>query len=111
MKQFSIIFICLILILSTTSFAQTDSSYLRIEEVLEDILQEPVEEADNSDLYEELEYLIKNPVDINSSDISELQSLPGMDLASAELIINHKNKYGYFSPVAESILASIVLFE
>jgi len=101
MKQFSIIFICLILILSTTSFAQTDSSYLRIEEVLEDILQEPVEEADNSDLYEELEYLIKNPVDINSSDISELQSLPGMDLASAELIINHKNKYGYFFTVGE----------
>ncbi|NNG27373.1 MAG: hypothetical protein HKM87_07595, partial [Ignavibacteriaceae bacterium] len=88
-------------ILSAAAFAQTDSSYLRIEEVLEDIVQEPVEETDNSDLYEELEYLIKNPIDINSSDISELQSLPGMDLASAELIINHKNKYGYFFTVGE----------
>jgi len=96
MKQFPIIFFCSILILTAISFAQTDSTYLRTEEVLEDILQEPIEEVDNSDLYEELEYLIKNPIDINSSDISELQSLPGMDLASAGMIIDHRKKYGYF---------------
>ncbi|MEE9448647.1 MAG: helix-hairpin-helix domain-containing protein [Ignavibacteriaceae bacterium] len=96
MKQFSITFIFSALVLTAASFAQTDSTYLRTEEVLEDILQEPVGEFDNSDLYEELEYLIKNPVDINNADISELQRLPGMDLASAEMIINHRKKYGYF---------------
>jgi len=101
MKQFSITFIFSVLILTAASFAQTDSSYLRTEEVLEDILQEPVGEFDNSDLYEELEYLMQNPVDINSADISELQRLPGMDLASAEMIINHKKKYGYFFTIGE----------
>ena len=101
MKQFSITFIFSVLVLTFTSFAQTDSTYLRTEEVLEDILQEPVGEFDNSDLYEELEYLINNPVDINFADISELQRLPGMDLASSEMIINHRKKYGYFFTVGE----------
>ena len=101
MKQFSITFIFSVLVLIPTTFAQTDSSYLRTEEVLEDILQEPVGEFDNSDLYEELEYLINNPVDINSADISELQRLPGMDLASAEMITNHRKKYGHFFTIGE----------
>ena len=101
MKKKSITFIFSFLLLTSVTVAQTDSSYLRTEEVLEDILQEPVEELDNSDLYEELEYLIRNPVDINNADISELQSLPGMDLASAEIIINHRKKYGYFFTVGE----------
>jgi hypothetical protein len=101
MKRFSITFFSLALIFTTMSFAQTDSSYLRTEEVLEDLLQEPIEETDNSDLYEELEFLIKNPVDINSADISEFQRLPGMDLASAEMIINHRKKYGFFFTTGE----------
>jgi competence ComEA-like helix-hairpin-helix protein len=101
MKQFSITLIFLFLVLTAASFAQTDSTYLRTEEVLEDILQEPVGEFDNSDLYEELEYLINNPVDINSADISELQKMPGMDLASAEMITNHRKKYGYFFTIGE----------
>jgi len=96
MKQFSITFLLSVLIFTVISFAQTDSSYLRTEEILEEILQEPVEEADNSNLYEEFEFFLINPVDINSADISVLQSLPGMDLASAEMIVDHRKKYGYF---------------
>ncbi|MBT8386401.1 MAG: helix-hairpin-helix domain-containing protein, partial [Ignavibacteria bacterium] len=101
MKPFSITLIFSVLIFTVISIAQTDSSYLRTEEILEDILQEPVEETDNSDLYEELEFFLINPVDINSADISELQSLPGMDLASAEMISDHRTKYGYFFSLRE----------
>jgi len=56
MKAFSITFLFSVLIFTVVSIAQTDSSYLRTEEILEGILQEPVEETDNSDLYEELEF-------------------------------------------------------
>ncbi len=96
MKQNVFILIFFALLFTTLQFAQTDSSYLSTEEVLEDLLQEPVEETDNSDLYEEIEDLINNPIDVNIADITELQRLPGMDLASAELIVNHREKYGYF---------------
>ena len=51
-----------VILLSTISvdeiFPQTDSSYLKTEEILEDILQEPVGDIDESDLYDQLEQLL-----------------------------------------------------
>jgi len=55
------------------SSAQTDSTYLNAEEVLENLLQEPTNEEDNSNLYELIEQLLLNPIDINTAEVSELQ--------------------------------------
>lgn len=82
-------------------FAQSDSTYLNTDDVLDDILQEPFEETDNSDLYDELEQLSNNPIDINSATITELQIIPGLDLSSAQLIIKHRIRYGKFFTVYE----------
>ncbi|MCH6575651.1 MAG: helix-hairpin-helix domain-containing protein [Bacteroidetes bacterium] len=83
------------------SYAQTDSSYLNAEEVLEDLLQEPTNEEDDSNLYELIEQLLLNPIDINTAEVSELQQIPAIDLETAILIVNHRKKYGKFFSVNE----------
>lgn len=90
--------LCLILLSSLNILPQADSSYIEIEEFIEDYLQEPDESLDNSDLFEIVERLILNPININSADILELQQIPGIDAKSISSIIEHRNKHGnYFS--------------
>lgn len=86
---------------SAETFSQTDSSYLRTEEILEDILQEPVGEIDNSDLYEQLELLMLNPVNLNTASVNELLSIPIMEINAAKLIVEHRKKFGNFFSVNE----------
>lgn len=91
------------IILFTTNhlIAQTDSSYLTTEEILEDILQEPVGEVDESDLYEQLELLMLNPINLNTASVDELLKIPIMEISAAQLIVEHRNKYGYFFSLNE----------
>jgi len=95
--------IVLLLLLFTfyNSHAQTDSTYLNAEEVLEDLLQEPTNEQDDSNLYELIEQLLLNPIDINTAEVFELQQIPAIDLETAKLIVNHRKKYGNFFSVNE----------
>ena len=91
----------LIFIPANFLFSQTDSSYIQTEEMLEDLLQEPSEETDNSDLYESLEYLLNHPINLNAASVIDLQLIPELDFKSAELIVNHRKRYGNFFTVNE----------
>jgi hypothetical protein len=82
-------------------YGQTDSTYLGAEEVLENILQEPAGEVDDSNLYEIIEQLITNPLELNTSTVNELMLIPAVDLEVAELIISHRKKYDVFFSVEE----------
>jgi len=82
-------------------FPQTDTSYIKTEEVLNELLEESQEEEVSSDLYDVFENLMQNPVDLNTTGISELQKIPFIDFSVAEQIINHRNKYGLFFSVNE----------
>ena len=91
----------LILILVLLYFncpAQSDSVLLNINQTIEDLFEEPEEEADDSDLYEIIAFYLENPVDINNATAKELLKLPYLDAAAAQLIVTHRAKYGtYFS--------------
>lgn len=93
-----LLFCLLLLIIFPTDkiFAQLDSTSIITEDVLDKILIEPEEETDNNELVDVFEDLIRNPIDINTADIFELSKLPNMDQQSAEMIIEHRNKFGYF---------------
>ena len=92
----------LIFLFSTISLiAQTDSTYIKAEEILENILQEPTEEVDNSNLFEIVEQLMRNPVDLNQAEVADLQQIPDVDFESAKLIVNHRKKYGNFFSLDE----------
>jgi len=73
-----------------------DSTSIITEEVLDNILVEPDEETDSEELVDILEELIRNPIDINLADVFDLSKLPNMDQQSAQIIIEHRNKFGYF---------------
>lgn len=81
--------------------AQLDSSVIITEDAIENILEESDEENDNIELSEIFEELIRNPIDINSADIIELTKIPNMDSQSAQLIIEHRKKFGSFYTVNE----------
>lgn len=83
------------------SFAQTDSSYLTTEEILEDILQEPTGEFDDSDLFDKVEQLLLNPINLNTAPVDELAQIPEVDASSAKLIVDHRSKYGKFFSLSE----------
>ncbi len=93
-------FITIIFIFSyLLCYAQSDTLQLETEQTIEDLLEEPGEESDNSDLYELIEYYVDHPVNINTASLTELSDLPYVDISIAKLIIDHRNKYGaFFSP-------------
>jgi len=97
------LFLYLLILFSISNshiYAQLDSTSIITEEVLDNILVEPDEETDSEELVEILEELIRNPIDINLADVFDLSKLPNMDQQSAQIIIEHRNKFGYFfSPV------------
>ena len=88
-------------IINFNIYPQTDSSYLKTEEILEDILQEPVGEFDESDLYDQLEQLLLNPIDLNKATIDDLVQIPELDISTARLILEHRKRYGNFFSLGE----------
>ena len=94
-------FILIIILPVTAINSQTDSTYLDAEEVLEYILQEPAGEVDDSNLYEIIEQLITNPLELNTSTANDLMLIPVVDLEVAEMIVSHRRKYGVFFSVEE----------
>lgn len=81
--------------------ALNDSTSISAEEIISDLQQEPTEESDNSDLYDVIEELISNPVNINDAELSELLRIPFMAISTAELILKHRKKFGHFFSVNE----------
>ncbi len=78
--------------------AQSDSILININQAVEDLIEEPEEETDDSDFYELIEFYIEHPVNINTAGIKELDKLPYLDMAAVQLIISHRAYFGnYFS--------------
>lgn len=88
-------------ILSNFTLSQTDTTYLQTEDILEELIEESSEETDNSELFDRFEYLINNPVDLNKADLTQLLQIPFIDIYTANTIINHRNKFGFFYSVQE----------
>ena len=90
--------VCLFLSFTIQIYTQDDTTKIIVDDLYENILGEQDEETENEDLTDVIEFLIQNPVDINSADVFELTRLPFMDEQTALKIINHRNKFGkYFS--------------
>ena len=89
--------ILLIIILSGLLFAQTEDSTLVIsDQIIESLVSEPVTNYEEFNVIDYLEELQKNPININSADLTILQKIPELDINYAQLIIQHREKYGHF---------------
>jgi hypothetical protein len=89
--------ILLIFILSRLLFAQTEDSTLVIsDQIIESLVSEPVTNYEEFNVIDYLEELQKNPININTADLTILQRIPELDINYAQLIIQHRAKYGPF---------------
>lgn len=79
----------------------TDSTEIHTEETLNEILEESFTEEDNSDIYNSIEELLLNPIDLNSADTFELQKIPGITPNAAEIILSYRERFGPFFSVNE----------
>lgn len=84
----------------TQSFSQFDSTKTT-DDLLENILDEQDEESDNEVLIDVYEDLLQNPIELNTADVLELTQLPGIDAQTAQKIVDHRIKFGYFFSTAE----------
>lgn len=78
-----------------------DSTEIQTEETLDEILDESFVEEDNSDLYNSIEELILNPIDLNTADVFELQKIPGVEANTALIILSYRDRFGPFYSVNE----------
>jgi Helix-hairpin-helix motif len=91
----------LFVVLSNNIIPQTDTNYTTTEDILNNLLEESQDEDISSNLYDILEDLLQNPVNINTASNGELQEIPYIDFSTAEQIISHRNKYGMFFSTSE----------
>ena len=90
-----IIYFSVCLIFPSLLFSQQDTS-ISIDFILNHILDEATIEKEDSQLYDLIEQLLENPININIASKSELMIIPFMDIESAENIINFRNEHGRF---------------
>ncbi len=74
-------------------FAQNDSLH-NIDYLIENILEDATIENEDSQLYDIIEQYIENPIDLNSSDLTELLKLPFIDIETANQIIGYRKNNG-----------------
>ncbi|MHB8580221.1 MAG: ComEA family DNA-binding protein [Ignavibacteriaceae bacterium] len=80
---------------------QIDSTGYNFEDVIDDYVKETSDQNDPNPSIDYFENLINNPIDLNTAGISDIQSIPYMDLYTAEIIIKQRESYGPFFSKAE----------
>ena len=83
------------------NLAQTDSLKYSVDEIIQELIEESGDEEDNSGLIDKIESLIDNPIDINNATVPDLIEIPGMDIAAANKIIEHRIKSGRIFSLSE----------
>ncbi len=92
------IFFLFLILLQSVVFSQTDSLQ-QSEQLLETYLEESTENNENAALYDLLEDLHNNPVNINTASLDELLKIPFLDYKSAKMIIDYRNNEDKFFSV------------
>ncbi|NOX18666.1 MAG: helix-hairpin-helix domain-containing protein [Chlorobi bacterium] len=79
-------------------YAQADS-LRQSEKLLETYLEESTEGNENAALYDLLEDLHNNPININTASLEDLMKIPFLDYESAKMIIDYREKEDKFFSV------------
>lgn len=83
------------------NLAQTDSVQTSVDEIIQQLLEESGDETDNSGLIDKIEALADDPIDINKASVSDLIEIPGMDISTANEILEYRNRSGRIFSLAE----------
>lgn len=93
----------LILIVFVPAFgiSQVDTLEISIDEQLEQIIEDAIEDGDDTQINELVEDLILNPIELNSATIDDLQRIPNINLEIATEIVRFRNRYGPYLTIGE----------
>ncbi len=89
-----------ILVLASTALAQVDSTDLLQDEIA-DYLESVSIEQEDSELYDLIEQLFNNPINLNSADFDQLMVIPFMDVRTASSILVYREANSQFFSVNE----------
>jgi hypothetical protein len=78
-----------------------DSTLVVTDHLIENLVSEPVINNEEFSVIDYLEDLKKEPININTADLTQLQIIPELDLNYSKLIIEHREKYGHFFSINE----------
>jgi len=81
-------------------FSQQDSSN-QINKLIEVFTENQTEGVESSQLYSLFEYLLDNPINVNTASISELTTIPFLDYSTAEKIVLIRNKIGHYTSLSQ----------
>lgn len=93
--------IILSLISSSKLFAQLDTLEIPIDNQLENVIEETIGDAEDTQLNEIIEDLIQNPIEINEATINDLTRIPFIDQFLAQNIIKYRTSYGFIYTLTE----------
>ncbi len=96
-------FLILFLFVFASNFAQSDSLYHQ--DNLNILLEESASDIEDEELFEYLDQLRDDPIDLNKASVNDLLKIPFLDYTSASEIINYRKESGNFSE--KSILYEI----
>jgi hypothetical protein len=102
LARFNIVFRTIIIcfLLSGNIFTQVDTSEAETEEIIEKLLEE-TDSENNDDLLERIEEIKQNPLDLNSVSLNDLLRIPFLNLNTAQLIIDQRDRFGYYYSINE----------
>lgn len=84
---------------SSIIFAQIDT--IEINDNIQSLLEDASLDKEDPQLYDLLEELINNPIDINSASLNQLLQIPFLGVLTADAIIRYRNLHGKFSSLNE----------
>jgi len=82
------------------SFAQNNEMQ-SLSDIIEDIAEYSDEDLDYSSLYENLFIFYKDPLDLNKTDIEELEKLQFLTFFQVRSILNYRDKFDGFKSIYE----------
>lgn len=88
------IYFLLIILITFSKIQSQQEDTTKTYEKIEDILEDATLDNEDSQIYDSIEYLLNNPVLLNTASINDLLRIPLMDIQTAGAIIRHRNLLG-----------------
>ncbi len=102
LRRSSILLLSFLLLTAHSVLSQDTTKTLEEgDKTAEDLLENGSQDTEDSQLLDELTRLQEHPLDLNTVSSEELQVIPGVTPFIAQSIVNHRERIGGFSSVAE----------
>ncbi len=90
-----------VFLIHSVSFSQNDKKDIVLEDLVEEISANSDVEIDYSTIFDDLQFYLDNPLNLNTATIEDLNKLHFLNEIQINSIINYRNKYQGFKTIFE----------